>query len=70
MPEQPGSMSESPLLKRTRARFARQRELEKQRWEIQPAVLQKSMIRWILRIIALMILFGLLFLRTTGRQLF
>ncbi len=63
-------MSESPLLKRTRARFARQRELEKQRWEIQPAVLQKSMIRWILRIIALMILFGLLFLRTTGRQLF
>ncbi len=63
-------MSESPLLKRTRARFARQRELEKQRWEIQPAVLQKSMIRWILRIIALMILFGLLFLRTAGRQLF
>jgi len=63
-------MSESPLLKRTRERLARQRELERQRWDVEPAALQKSMVRWILRIVGLVILLALLVMRMTGITLF
>lgn len=59
-------MTESPLLKRTRARLAKQRALEMERWQTQPAALQKSMIRWILRIVALIVLLGLMFYRFNG----
>jgi hypothetical protein len=50
--------------------MAKQRQLEQQRWEQAPAALQKSMFRWILRIIALMILAGLLLYRLNGGSFF
>jgi hypothetical protein len=59
-------MSDSPLLRRARARLAKQRELERQRWETQPAALQKTMIRWMLRIAGLVLLLGLIAYRLTG----
>ena len=63
-------MSESPLLRRTRERMAIRREQERQRWELQPAALQKTMFRWILRIVGFMILAGLIFYRLNGSRLF
>jgi len=63
-------MNESPLLKNARERLAKQRRLEQERWQSQPAQLQKSMIRWILRIIGFMILIGLLLYRLNGGQIF
>jgi hypothetical protein len=68
--EQPDAMSESPLLRRARERLAKQREEEQRRWEVQPAALQKSMIRWILRIVGFMVLIGLILLRLKGINLF
>jgi hypothetical protein len=59
-------VSASPLLRRARARLAKQREEERQRWQTQPAALQKSMLRWLLRIAGLMMLLGLIALRLTG----
>ncbi len=63
-------MTESPLLRRTRERLARQREEERLRWEVQPAALRKSMLRWMLRIMGFMVLIGLVLLRLGGRRLF
>jgi hypothetical protein len=63
-------MSESPLLRRTRERLAKQREEEQRRWEVQPAALQKSMIRWVLRIVGFLVLIGLSLLRLNGVSLF
>jgi len=63
-------MTGSPLLKRTRSRLAKQRQLEQERWIIQPAALQKAMIRWILRIVALIVLLGLMFYRFSGGSFF
>jgi hypothetical protein len=50
--------------------MAKQREEERMRWESQPAALQKSMLRWILRILAFMVLMGLVAYRFSGRSLF
>ena len=63
-------MSQSPLLRRARERMAKQRQLERERWETQPVALQKSMIRWILRILAFMVLIGLILFRLSGGSLF
>ncbi len=63
-------MSESPLLRRARERMAKQRELERERWETAPAALQKSMLRWILRIIGFVVLAGLIFYRLNGGRIF
>lgn len=63
-------MTGSPLLKRTRSRLAKQRQLEHERWIIQPAALQKAMIRWILRLVALIVLLGLMFYRFNGGRFF
>jgi hypothetical protein len=63
-------MSESPLLRRARERMAKQRELERQRWETAPAALQKSMFRWILRIFGFIVLAGLIFYRLNGGRIF
>jgi hypothetical protein len=63
-------MSDSPLLRRARERMAAQREKERQQWEIQPAALQKSMIRWIFRIFGFMILIVLVVYRFRGGRLF
>jgi len=63
-------MSQSPLLRRARERMARQRELERARWETQPAQLQKSMIRWILRILGFLVLIGLILFRLNGGRLY
>ncbi len=63
-------MSGSPLMRRARERLAHQRQLERERWETQPAALQKSMIRWLLRIVGFMVLLGLIFLRLSGRRIF
>ena len=63
-------MSESPLLRRARERMAKQRELERERWEVAPAALQKSMIRWVLRIVGFIILAGLILYRLNGGRLF
>ena len=63
-------MNESPLLRRARERMAKQRQLEKERWEQAPAALQKSMFRWILRIIGFVILGGLILYRLRGGSLF
>jgi hypothetical protein len=63
-------MSESPLLRRARERMAKQRELERQRWETAPAALQKSMFRWILRIVGFIVLAGLIFYRLNGGRIF
>jgi CHASE3 domain sensor protein len=63
-------MSDSPLLRRARERMAKQREQERERWEIAPAALQKSMIRWILRILAIMVLVALVWFRLKGLSLF
>ena len=63
-------MSESPLLRRARERMAKQRELERQRWETAPAALQKSMFRWILRIVGFIVLAGLILYRLNGGRIF
>jgi hypothetical protein len=63
-------MSDSPLLRRARERMAKQRELERQRWETAPAALQKSMFRWILRIVGFIVLAGLILYRLNGGQIF
>jgi hypothetical protein len=63
-------MTGSPLLKRTRSRLAKQRQLEQERWIIEPAALQKAMIRWMLRIVALIVLLGLMFYRFSGGSFF
>ena len=63
-------MNDSPLLRRARERMARQRELERQRWEVQPAALQKSMFRWLLRIIGFLLLMGLVYYRLSGGRIF
>ncbi len=63
-------MSDSPLLRRARERMARQRELERARWETQPAALQKSMLRWVLRIIGFLVLAGLILYRLKGGRLY
>ncbi len=63
-------MSESPLLRRTRERLAKQRLQQREQWELQPAKLRKSMLRWILRIIGFMVLLGLIFYRLNGGRLF
>lgn len=63
-------MSDSPLLRRARERLAKQRELDRQRWEVQPAELQKSTLRWILRIIGFLVLMGLIYYRMTGGRIF
>ena len=63
-------MSESPLLRRARERMAKQRELERERWEVAPAALQKSMIRWLLRIVGFIVLAGLILYRLNGGRIF
>ncbi len=63
-------MSSSPLLRRARERMAKQREEERMRWETQPAALQKTMARWILRILGLIVLLGLIAYRFSGGSLF
>ena len=63
-------MSDSPLLRHARERLAKQRELERRRWETQPAALQKSTLLWILRIIAFLILMALVYCRMTGHRIF
>ncbi len=50
--------------------MAKQREAERMRWESQPAALQKTMVRWILRILGFMILIGLIAYRVSGGRLF
>jgi hypothetical protein len=63
-------MNDSPLLRRARERMAAQREKDRQQWEIQPAALQKAMIRWVLRILGIMVLIGLVLFRLHGGRLF
>jgi hypothetical protein len=46
--------------------MAKQREEERKRWELQPAALQKTMFRWILRIMGFLVLIGLVVYRMTG----
>jgi hypothetical protein len=59
-------MSDSPLLRRARERLAKQRQEERERWETQPAALRKSMLRLILRTVAVLVLMGLLVFRLYG----
>ncbi len=63
-------MSDSPLLRRTRERMAKQRQSQREQWEVQPAKLRKSMLLWMLRIIGLMILLGLIAYRLNGSRMF
>jgi hypothetical protein len=46
--------------------MAARRQEERERWEVQPAVLQKTMIRWILRILGFLVLIGLVLYRLSG----
>jgi hypothetical protein len=50
--------------------MAKQRELERERWEQAPAALQKSMFRWILRIMGFIVLAGLILYRLNGGNIF
>lgn len=59
----------SPLLRRARERMAKQRELDRQEWEVKPAALQKSMLRWLFRIVGFLILIGLILLRLSGKSI-
>jgi hypothetical protein len=61
-------MTESPLLRRTRERLAKQRELERQRYEVRPGALMKSMLGWMLRILGFLVLLGLIYLRMSGKS--
>ena len=63
-------MSPSPLLKHARERMAKQREEERLRWESQPAAMQKTMVRWMLRILGFAVLLGLIAYRFSGGSLF
>jgi hypothetical protein len=60
----------SPLLRRARERMAKQREEERRRWETQPAALQKTMFRWILRILGFLILIALVAYRMSGHSFY
>jgi hypothetical protein len=70
MRERRAAVSESPLIRRTRERLAKQRQQEQDRWTLQPAKLQKSMLRWMLRIVGLIVLLGLMFYRFNGGRVF
>ena len=50
--------------------MAKQRQLEQERWQQAPAALQKSMLRWILRIVGFIILAGLILYRLKGGYIF
>ena len=50
--------------------MAKQRQLEQERWVQAPAALQKSMLRWLLRIIGFIILAGLILYRLKGGSIF
>ncbi len=63
-------MSDSPLFRRARERMAAQREKDRQQWEVQPAALQKGMIRWILRLLGFAVLVGLILYRLHGGSVF
>ena len=63
-------MSPSPLLRHAREKMAKQREEERRRWETQPAALQKSMVRWILRILGFLVLMALIAYRFSGGRIF
>ncbi len=63
-------MSDSPLLRRTRERLARQRQQQQEQWALQPAKLQKSMLRWMLRIVGFIVLMGLIAYRLNGGRVF
>jgi len=63
-------MSESPLLKRTRTRLAQQRQQEQEHWEGKPGAYRKSMIRWVLRILAITLILVLALYRIGGGRIF
>jgi hypothetical protein len=50
--------------------MAKQRQQEQERWEQAPSALQKSMFRWILRIMGFIILAGLILYRMNGGSFF
>ena len=63
-------MSESPLLKRTRARLALQRQQQEERWLEKPQAFRKSMLRWALRIVAITAILILALYRIGGGRIF
>jgi hypothetical protein len=50
--------------------MAKQRQQQREQWELQPAKLRKSMLRWMLRIIGLAVLLGLMFYRLNGGRFY
>ena len=63
-------MSESPLLKRTRARLALQRQQAEDGWTEKPAAFRRTLIRWGLRIVAITLILVLALYRIGGGQIF
>ena len=63
-------MSQSPLVKRARARLAEQRQQQLERWETGPATFRRTMIRWTLRIIVITLILILALYRVGGGQIF
>ncbi|HVO33280.1 MAG TPA: hypothetical protein VMU17_05135 [Elusimicrobiota bacterium] len=57
-------------MKRTRARLAEQRERQHQQWEAKPAAFRRSMIRWMLRIVAITLILVLALYRFGGGRIF
>lgn len=63
-------MARSPLVEKTRARLAQQREQQMERWQTGSSSFRRTMIRWMLRIVAITLILILALYRVGGGRFF
>ena len=63
-------MSRSPLVDKARARLAEQRQKDMDRWQSGSASFRRTMVRWMLRIVAITLILILALYRVGGGRFF
>jgi hypothetical protein len=63
-------MSRSPLVNKARARLAEQRQKDMERWQSGSSSFRRTMIRWMLRIVAITLILVLALYRIGGGRFF
>ncbi|HLG86545.1 MAG TPA: hypothetical protein VKZ79_05045 [Alphaproteobacteria bacterium] len=63
-------MSRSPLVNKARARLAEQRQKDMERWQTGSNSFRRTMIRWMLRIVAITLILVLALYRIGGGRFF
>lgn len=63
-------MARSPLVDKTRTRLAQQRQIEMDRWQTGTSKFRRTMIRWMLRIVAITLIMVLALYRLGGGRFF